>query len=252
MINSHIVLPKFLLKNFEIGHSFWYYDIDGRFIAKGNAASFNTEKGYYSDETEQVLNYAVETPFSKLLKSYIEPILYADAFEMSRDDIQLIKRFFYSLISRNPRMVEQVNNSSIFYQFLPKKDQHGYAAVAGTVTGVEQDIFKDYEVVFFVNQTEAPFVLPNCGIYDFVLMGVQYLALPISPNILFALAKIIDAENNPHELHNRLLLIEETLVKQMNLRAIGRQIKMNAGGRVICSQKEELERLQAENFLQRG
>jgi len=29
VINSHIVLPKFLRKNFEIGYSFWYYDRDG-------------------------------------------------------------------------------------------------------------------------------------------------------------------------------------------------------------------------------
>ena len=66
MINSHIILPKFLLKNFEIDHSFWYYDIDGYYIAKGYASSFNTEKGYYSEEMEQILNSTVETPFSNL------------------------------------------------------------------------------------------------------------------------------------------------------------------------------------------
>jgi hypothetical protein len=44
VINSHIVLPKFLLKNFEINHSFWYYDIDKDFVAKGNASSFNTDR----------------------------------------------------------------------------------------------------------------------------------------------------------------------------------------------------------------
>ena len=75
MINSHIVLPKFLLKNFEIVNFFWFYDTDRSFIAKGHASSFNTEKGYYSDGTEQVLNSAVETPFSNLVKSYMDPIV---------------------------------------------------------------------------------------------------------------------------------------------------------------------------------
>ena len=70
MINSHIVLSKFLLKNFEIDHSFWYYDIDKDVVAKGHASSFNTEKGYYSDETELMLNREIETPFSKLLNKY--------------------------------------------------------------------------------------------------------------------------------------------------------------------------------------
>ena len=131
MINSHIILPKFLLKNFEIEHCFWYYDIDGCFIAKGNASSFNTEKGYYSDTTEQMLNYGVETPFSNLLQKYGSAILNNDIIYMSREDVLVIKRFFYSLLCRNPQMVKQVRQHSVFYQFLPESDQHGLAAVSG-------------------------------------------------------------------------------------------------------------------------
>lgn len=116
MINSHIVLPKFLLKNFEINHSFWYYDIDKDFIAKGNSSSFNTEKGYYSDETELILNREIETPFSRLLIKYRPSVLADDEFEMSLNDILCIKRFCCSLLCRNPQMVETVKTKSVFYQ----------------------------------------------------------------------------------------------------------------------------------------
>ena len=110
MINSHIVLPKFLLKNFEIDHSFWYYDIDKDVVAKGHASSFNTEKGYYSDGVEQTLNSEVETPFSNLLNEYSNSIRGDDEFEMSLNDILCIKRFFYSFLCRNPQMVEIVKD----------------------------------------------------------------------------------------------------------------------------------------------
>ena len=49
-------------------------------------------------------------------------------------------------------MVEQVKSSSAFYQFLPKMDQNGYAAISGIMEGEHKDLFKEYDVVFLINQ----------------------------------------------------------------------------------------------------
>ena len=245
MINSHIILPKFLLKNFEIDHSFWYYDIDGYYIAKGYASSFNTEKGYYSEEMEQILNSTVETPFSNLLKRYRSSVRDDDEFEMSTDDIQFIKRFFYSLLCRNPQMVEQVKKSSVFFQFLPETDQHDYAAFAGIMEGEQQDLFKEYDATFFVNRTEIPFVLPNCGMYNLNLKNVPAIAFPVSPDIMFALGKAMGEKKGNVVVLPRGLITEAMVIRRMNMQAMKQQISMNSGGRIICSQKEELERLKA-------
>ena len=246
LINSHILLPKFLLKNFEIDHFFWLYDIDGGFIGRGFASSFNTEKGYYSDATEHILNAAVEAPFSNLLKRYRSAILSNEEFGMSWDDILLTKRFFYSLLSRNPQMVRVIKSHSVYYQFLPETDQHGYAAIAGIQEAEKKDLFNDYDVAFFINQTETPFVIPNCGIYNLILRGAQTLAFPVSPVLMFALGKGMGVKGEDTVELQRGIIAEETVVKQMNMQAFRQQVSMNGGGRIICSQKEELERLKAE------
>ena len=246
MINSHIILPKFLLKNFEIGNIFWYYDIDGSFIARGNASSFNTEKGYYSDKTEEILNYSVETPFSNLLNNYLDSIFHVDEFEISPSDIGLIKRFFYSLLCRNPYMVKQVNDHSVFFQFLPGVDQHGYAAITGIQEGEKTDLFKEYEVAFYINLTETPFVLPNCGIYSLIIRSAQSIVFPASPRCLFALEKNQSLrKENVIELQ-RGAITEDIVVRRMNMQALKQQVSLNSGGRIICSQRKELERLKEE------
>lgn len=250
MIKSHIVLPKFLLKSFEIDHSFWYYDIDKDFIAKGNASSFNTEKGYYSDETEQILNREIETPFSNLLNNYRPSVLAEDEFEMSLNDILCIKRFCYSLLCRNPQMVEKVKDKSVFYQFLTESDQHGSAAIMGIKEGERIGIFDEYDASFFINRTVIPFVLPNCGLYSLRLKEHPAIVLPVSSDVMFALGKNMRKENEESVELQRGLITEESVIKRMNMQALMQQIDINGGGRIVCSRKEELNRLRAEYHSQ--
>lgn len=250
MINSHIVLPKFLLRNFEIDHSFWYYDIDKDYVAKGYASSFNTEKGYYSDETEQILNSEIETPFSKLLNKYRPSVLGDDEFEMSLNDVLCIKRFFYSFLCRNPQMVEMVKDKSVFYQLLTETDQHGSAAIMGIREGERMGLFNEYDVAFFINRTEVPFVLPNCGIYSMKLKGHPALVFPVSSNVLFGLGKDMHIKNEEFVELQRGLITEASIIKRMNMQALKQQITINSGGRIVCSQKEELNRLRAEYHSQ--
>ena len=249
MIRSHIILPRFLLKNFETEHSFWYYDIERDFIAKGNASSFNTEKGYYSDEIEQILNSAVENPFANLLKKYRFPGFENVEYEMPSEDVLIIKRFFYSLLCRNPQMVEQVKHSSVFYQFLPIIDQHGYAVIGGIREGERKDLFREYDLALLINQTEIPFVLPNCGLYNLNLKGSPAIVFPESPRVLFALWKNSGVEKDGILELQRGLIGEEMVVKRMNMQALKQQVSMNGGGRIICSQKEELERLKVKHDI---
>ena len=137
--------------------------------------------------------------------------------------------------------MEAVDKSSVFFQFLPERDQHDFTVVAGTRFGERNGIFESFQVSFFVNSTKIPFVLPNCGIYPFGLKGCVYIALPVSSDLIFALCRV--QEGNAVGMINRGRLENEELVKQLNLQALRQQIIMSNGGRIICSEREELERL---------
>ena len=69
-VKSHIQMPKCILKKFQNRNNrLFYYDVKENHIGKnGSANSINTEKGYYSKDTERYLQEKIETPFSKLLR----------------------------------------------------------------------------------------------------------------------------------------------------------------------------------------
>ena len=56
-MDSHIQMPKFMLRRFENEqHELLYYDVETNVIAKGFPKSINTEEDYYSDVMESILN----------------------------------------------------------------------------------------------------------------------------------------------------------------------------------------------------
>ena len=73
MVNSHIQMPRVLLKRFHNSNNrFFYYDVKKHIIGiNGTAKSTNTELDYYSQPTEDYFRDNIETPFGELL-TYIE------------------------------------------------------------------------------------------------------------------------------------------------------------------------------------
>ena len=69
MINSHILIPKVILKHFALqGGSLFYYDIKSGEVKRGYAATLNTQKGYYSSEVEKFLSANIESPMGKIIE----------------------------------------------------------------------------------------------------------------------------------------------------------------------------------------
>ena len=71
-INSHIQLPKFIIRKFEDEKHFVHYiDIENACVLKtGHADSLNTKEDYYSLEIEKYLQRELESPFSRLLHQF--------------------------------------------------------------------------------------------------------------------------------------------------------------------------------------
>ena len=104
MINSHIQMPKVLLKRFHNDNNrFFYYDVQKQIIGyNGTAKSINTQLGYYSQQTEDYFRDNIETPFGEVL-TYIEKTgIDRETFAINSSAKEIIKNFMFALISRGP------------------------------------------------------------------------------------------------------------------------------------------------------
>lgn len=94
VINSHIQMPKVLLKRFHNDNSrFFYYDVQKHVIGNnGRAKSINTQLGYYSQQTEDCFRDNIETPFGEVL-TYIEKTgIDRETFTISSSAKEIIKK----------------------------------------------------------------------------------------------------------------------------------------------------------------
>ena len=145
-VNSHIQMPKCVLRNFaDEQQTVHYFDFEENAIKIGRAASLNTELGYYSQDTEDYLRDNIETPFGKVM-AFLKGISKDDTFSVSDTLFDDVRKFLYSLMSRSPNMLDSVTKSSAFFQFLPKQAQHDYVAVTGIQIAQNRGLFDDWQI----------------------------------------------------------------------------------------------------------
>lgn len=243
-MNSHIQMPKFVLRRFENeDHKLFFYDVKTGIIASGFANTINTEEGYYSPEAEELLNANVEGPFSRILK-YLDSIDYdADSFTLPPDFMDTVKTYLNALLVRNPKTFQSTANKSVFMQFFPVQQQHDMTVVAGLDEARKTDYFRDYFPTFMNNETDVPFILPVCGFYWFVRDGAQHVNIPIDPQTAITLVenKLLDKiiKNDKIRMYR---VDHEKDLDSLNCRAMMEQKNLGYG-RVVSRNKEILERV---------
>lgn len=242
-VQSHIQMPKCVLKRFENeSKRFYYYDVKKGIIGDdGHAKSINTELGYFSQETENYLSNYVEKPFFELLRQIDKIDFDSLPFSVPPETDTLVKRFVYALISRSPLMIDAVNESSLFYQFLPTQNQHDVAAEGGIELAEKLNVFGDYFVTFTLNRTLIPFILPMCGLYNFKFSGIDTVFLPISPQICITLVKNDGSDLFIKDGVRKMLLVADgSQATWFNKRAFLAQ-KKTGHGYVVSPDKSALE-----------
>lgn len=251
-VNSHIQMPKCVLRNFaDEQQTVHYFDFQENAIKIGRAASLNTELGYYSQDTEDYLRDNIETPFGKVM-AFLKGISKDDTFSVSDTLFDDVRKFLYSLMSRSPNMLDSVTKSSAFFQFLPKQAQHDYVAVTGIQIAQNRGLFDDWQITFMINDSNTPFVLPQNGIYQFGLRTCEdaCLNLPITPkiSIVFFPKKHIDkfVDGNMVKLFH---FSEDETAQTLNEKAFLSE-KVNNKMRVFSNSQEEIQRL--ERLLEKG
>ncbi|QTE74276.1 DUF4238 domain-containing protein [Clostridiales bacterium FE2010] len=244
-VNSHIQMPRFLLARFENEyHSFFYYDVEKRFIGtNGHAKSINTEHGYYPDEIEKLLSDEIEKPFSQILKFIDSLNLEKPFFTMTSIDEGNIKQFLVSLIVRGPLFIDGINRNSVFFQFFSPTDQRTLAISQGLMEAEKQKVFDSFRVTFTVNNTDKSFVLPIGGLYSYSLNGYAHISLPVSPKMAITLIENAGIPSLEQEGITRMYLIaEDKHVISLNSFAFQQQCKRGYGY-VISPSRDALEEI---------
>ena len=243
IVNSHIQMPRCVLKRFEDAkNKFYYYDIKKRIIgSNGHAKSINTELGYFSPAVEEFLNNYVEKPFSDLLKKIDKIDFDSASFFVPSETNETVKRFMYSLMARSQQMLTETKNNSVFFQFMSSKNQHDYAVGEGIRLAVESNILRDYFITFAVNKSPISFVLPMMGLYSIRINNIGTSFLPISPQLSIVL---VNREGKDALTKNGLismfLITESDKTIWLNKQAFATQM-ITGSGYVVSVDKPSLE-----------
>lgn len=177
MVNSHIQMPKQVMKNFVNEHGqIFYYDFEKEKIGKGYPKSLYTEIGYYSDYVEDFLGAEIESELGELL-TFLKNTKFELGEEPPAAYVDIAFRYIYSLIARSPSLQKEISANSVFYQFLTEIDRHDLAAHDAYLMAKERNIFQQYRISFLDNRSLENLVLPTGGITQ----CKKRLFCPVSP-----------------------------------------------------------------------
>ena len=181
VVNSHILVPAVLLKDFMDDDKKLYY-IDGKTekISSGSVKKYNTQIGYYSKFFEIYLSINYENKIGEI-KSQLNKFVFdkPDNIELNNlyNDIELL---FKMSLFRNPEFVEQVNAESLSSILI----KGGYSSEFIAFLFEKQDLglFKDNKLFIIKNTTEEGLILSN-NIFSSINIskGYESAILPLHP-----------------------------------------------------------------------
>jgi hypothetical protein len=244
-INSHIQMPKCILKQFVNEHqSFYYYDINEvdskKKIKLGHPKSLNTKLGYYSICIEKKLQNVIESPLGRKIK-YINDNDFAEPTDVPLDLRRVALTYAHSLLARSPHMFMTIEKYSMMLKLisnLTDTEQNDLAVQLVMQESEQNSPFENYIVTMAINKTNIPFLLPMCGMYsygDFICMPIsQYRSIALVNNNSVLCKKIVN-----DDLCKVLIIEDDKVLNRMNLFAIQSENSYNKQY-VVSSEKELL------------
>lgn len=229
-INSHIQIPRFILKNFEDDkNSLYQLDVKSMAIRRGHAKTLNTQKGYYSNDTEALLEKLMESPFSKLLIPLRQHDFDTAYYTVPKDFEKAVKRFICMLISRSPQMYKVIYDKSELLPFVFVADEDKPdIPVRVALSNDYSNIFDEYLVTFAVNKSSVSFVLPLSATYGVKVWGSSLILFPVAPDFAIVLVHREIAKKFLEGSSMKVLLFEhDTVVRRTNLMALKSQQALN-------------------------
>ena len=227
-MNSHILIPKCVLKKFAFnGGRLFYYDLKERRIVSGYAATLNTKDGYYSCEIEQFLSANIETPIGKLiakLNSWYHDHSKKNVGDLVLDleNLQALKNYVYSLLVRSPMMAQQVSDQMVFSFLLNEQNLHDITCCDGFQFAQQSDFLKDFKLTFRFCMEGSDFLIPMQGYCSYMYVKTECVLIPLANNI----AALYYRGN---DIHENAAIFDKSYVDKINEFSLSQQMDKNFG-----------------------
>lgn len=236
MVNSHIQVPKSLLKNFskriiEIKDNLpikkrcvYSLNLKSKNIDHVDIKELNTELGYYSDKIESQLSI-IESEFGECVVAVIDFMNQNfnktnKTFEIYKYE-QTIKRFILYSIARTKKIKSTIQEKGEFYKEYPEYYTHSKIVEKTEEVYNNLTLLDDYSLTVMYTENYQ-FVLPKyCWYGGFI--DKETIVLPFSPKYTFVLFPnkniskylsdgvlgVITCDTEEVKVANRIALIHE-------------------------------------------
>ena len=188
-VDSHVQLPKLLLKNFRTKESLYYLDTSTNIIKKSSARRYNTEFGYYSLYFEEYLSNNYESIIVNIIDT-VMPFINNEVKNVTlKNLVNDVNKLFLMALFRNPKCIKEINDRSLSSKL--SDDEYDAEQIALTFENMSEDFIKGFSPVPFVNKTNKGMLTLKSLISDFDIdNGVQCMVMVLHPE--FAIALIPD------------------------------------------------------------
>ena len=189
VVDSHVTIPQSFLNLFghkeKDGFYVDYIDYKDSMIKSKKAKEYGTIYGYYDKIIEDRLSSVFETNIGIVRKKLFE-FYKGNIKTMELSDRKEIMDFVDITSFRNPKTIEEFNKISLTSVLTGGYDQNYILDII--MTGKYPNIYKDLEINFIINKTDANFIINDTLISNIrVDNGNEIIIIPISPKIAIVL-----------------------------------------------------------------
>ena len=246
VINSHVQLPKGILKHFvDSSQRTFYLDLNSGKIGLAGARKLGTEPGYFSERQEQYLSSEIEGPLCSLADQ-IRRFIDSEESELtlSLASELVFKKYITAAMARSELAMQSFFHNSETACLFSKQDNHDHMVFFSTHhnQGIST-VIKDHQLSVIVNKTDMHLVVPRNCYYTIYSEGVEMIVAPVSP--VCALCLVPPGSSSKQTLlpnHTILLISKQEDISLMNTRALLLEYTINRKF-LASSTKMELELL---------
>lgn len=214
-VDSHIQLPKLLLKNYRTNYNLFYLNTSSNKIIKSSAKNYNTSFGYYSLTFEEYLSITYEKIISSIIELFI-PFINQEVTTITLTDLNTnINKLFFMALIRNPKYIKEINEHSLTAQLFDGGYDAEYLAITGEK--MNTNFIKGYTPVPLINTTNKNLVTIKSLVSNlYIDGGIECMAMLLHPKFAIALVpndyykKMIDEQGEQTYLQ---LNDEKALIK---------------------------------------
>jgi hypothetical protein len=249
---QHTILPKFLIKQFEIKSKqkgFVYkLDINKKTIEKITCHSANIKVDFYDADNEKSFS-KLESTFARLCKKILEinNNMNGDVFLSQKETKELIKKWSianYGRVFFNKANAEKTNIKE--YEYLKRNSVINSVLNNAELPQTANDFIESSYVILLRNSTQSNFILGSCHWIEAETNGYVICVFPITPKLALCMVEHKWITDNVADIKENDVVAwnyqKNDLVSQFN-KAILRGVQGGELAEIYSCSSEELQEL---------